>query len=119
MVMPAAPAATSATAEPAPATTAVAPAGGGASSGGNGFVAPYLVSSECTGCGECVLVNPKMFGWNDKKQAVIRDANGGPYKDLVKAAEKCAARAIHPGIPADTSGKEIEKLIKRAAKYNS
>ncbi|MCC6487917.1 MAG: ferredoxin, partial [Candidatus Hydrogenedentes bacterium] len=120
VVMPSAPAAASPATAPAAAegAKAVAPASGNGSSG-DGFVAPLLKSSECTGCGECVLVNPKIFGWNDKKQAVIRDANGGPYKDFVKAAEKCAARAIQPGIPADRSNKDIEKLIKRAAKYNS
>ncbi|MCL4692327.1 MAG: ferredoxin, partial [Candidatus Hydrogenedentes bacterium] len=123
MVMPSMPAPAAAASEaPAEAAkaTAVAPSGSGnGAPSGNGYMAPYLNSNECTGCGECVLVNPKIFGWNDKKQAVIRDASGGPYKDIVKAAEKCAARAIAPGIPADTSGKEIEKLIKRAAKYNS
>jgi pyruvate-ferredoxin/flavodoxin oxidoreductase len=122
MVMPSAPAPAASESGKAPAetsSTAVAPVSGNGASSGNGFVAPFLQSSECTGCGECVLVNPKIFGWNDKKQAVIRDASGGPYKDIVKAAEKCAARAIQPGIPANTSGKEIEKLMKRAAKYNS
>ncbi|MCC6694079.1 MAG: 2-oxoacid:acceptor oxidoreductase family protein [Candidatus Hydrogenedentes bacterium] len=120
MVMPSAPAGGSFSPAPAAAegAKAVAPVSGNGSSG-DGYVAPFLKSSECTGCGECVLVNPKIFGWNDKKQAVIRDANGGPYKDFVKAAEKCAARAIQPGIPADRSNKEIEKLVKRAAKYNS
>ena len=122
MVMPAASASAAPVGEVLPATaktTAVAPGSGNGSPSGDGYVAPYVDSNECTGCGECVLVNPKVFGWNDKKQAVLRDAKAGPYKDLVKAAEKCAARAIQPGIPADTSSKEIEKLIKRAAKYNS
>ena len=82
------------------------------------YVAPFLDSNECTGCGECVMVNPKIFAWNDKKQAFIQDPNGGPYKDLVKAAEKCAARCIKPGLPADRSEKGIEKLIKRAEKFN-
>lgn len=82
------------------------------------YVAPFLDSNECTGCGECVMVNPKIFAWNDKKQAFIQDPNGGPFKDLVKAAEKCAARCIKPGLPADRSEKGIEKLIKRAEKFN-
>jgi len=120
MVMPSASAQSAPAAEAAQAAaTAVAPASGNGSPSGDGFVAPYLESVECTGCGECILVNPKMFAWNEKKQAIIKDAKAGPYRDLVKAAEKCAAQAIHPGIPADRSSKEIEKLIKRAAKYNA
>lgn len=84
----------------------------------DGYVPPFLNSAECTGCGECVLVNPKIFGWNEKKQAVIIDPKGGPYKDIVKAAEKCAARVIKPGLPADRSEKGIDKLIQRAEKFN-
>lgn len=81
-------------------------------------MSPFLDSTACTGCGECVLVNPKVFAWNDKKQAFIKDEKAGPFRDLVKAAEKCAARAIKPGSPKDSSEKDVEKLIKRAAKYN-
>lgn len=84
----------------------------------NGYVPPFLNSAECTGCGECMLINPKIFGWNEKKQAVILDPKGGPYKDIVKAAEKCAARVIKPGLPADRSEKGVEKLIQRAEKFN-
>ncbi len=84
----------------------------------DGYVAPRLDSNECTGCGECVMLNPSIFAWNEKKQACIKDANGGPYKDLVKAAEKCAARCISPGLPADRSEKGVDKLIARAEKFN-
>ena len=47
-----------------------------------------------------------------------RIAKGGPYKDLVRAAEKCTAQVIHPGTPFDPKEKDVDKLLKRAAKYN-
>jgi pyruvate-ferredoxin/flavodoxin oxidoreductase len=90
-----------------------------ASTGGdNGYVAPWIDSSECTACDECMAINGKIFVYNDKKQAVIKDADGGPYEDLVKAAEKCTAQVIHPGTPRDPSAKGMERLLKRAEKYN-
>jgi pyruvate-ferredoxin/flavodoxin oxidoreductase len=97
-----------------PATGAPAAA---AAPSGNGHVAPWIDSAECTACDECIKINPKIFAYNEKKQAYIKDPKGGPYKDLVRAAEKCTAQVIHPGIPADRSEKDIEKLIKRAQKF--
>jgi pyruvate-ferredoxin/flavodoxin oxidoreductase len=41
----------------------------------------------------------------------------GPFKDIVKAAEKCAARVIHPGTPSDPNEKGLDKLLKRAEKF--
>jgi len=83
-----------------------------------GYMAPWLETEECTACDECTGLNPKIFAYNDDKKAYIVDANAGPYEDLVKAAEKCTARVIHPGLPADASGKDMEKWIARGAKYN-
>lgn len=103
----------SAAALPAPSARAGAPS----SDNGSGYVAPYIDSAECTACDECIKINPKMFQYNEKKQAVIKDPKGGPFRDLVRAAEKCTAQVIHPGMPADRSEKDIEKLIKRAKKY--
>ncbi len=90
-----------------------APAGAG-----EGYVPPTLDSSLCSACGECIQVNPAIFAYNDKKQAFITNPKGGPYKDLVKAAEKCVAAAIRPGMPSDRSEKGVDKLIKRAEKFN-
>ena len=42
----------------------------------------------------------------------------GPYQDLVKAAEKCTAGVIHPGLPKDRNAKDIDKWIKRGEKFN-
>ncbi len=93
----------------------------GASADGNGavagYVAPYIDSSNCTACDECININPKIFAYNEKKQATIKDAKAGPYKDIVRAAEKCTARVIHPGLPANPNEKDVDKLIKRAEKF--
>ena len=92
-------------------------AGGNGAPAGDGYVAPWIDSSQCTACDECVNINAKLFAYNEKKQAYIKDPKGGPYKDLVRAAEKCTAQVIHPGYPADRSEKGADKLIKRAEKY--
>ena len=82
------------------------------------FLAPWIDSAECTSCDECIKLNGKLFAYDDKKHAFILDANAGPYSDLVKAAERCTARVIHPGLPRDTSFKDAEKWIARGSKYN-
>lgn len=97
---------------------AALPAQGAAGQTTGGSMEPFLDSNQCTGCGECVLINPNMFGWNDKKQAQLLDPKAGAYKDIVKAAERCAARCIRPGDPWDPNEKGVDKLVKRAAKFN-
>ena len=82
------------------------------------YMAPWLETEECTSCDECINLNSKIFAYNNDKRAYIADPKGGPYQDLVKAAEKCTARVIHPGLPADRSEKDIEKWIQRGEKYN-
>jgi pyruvate-ferredoxin/flavodoxin oxidoreductase len=104
--------------------------GGGAAGGGAGaagapaagasgdYLAPWIDTAECTACDECVQLNSKIFEYNADKKAVIKNAEAGPYKDLVKAAERCTARVIHPGLPRNRNEKGIEKWIKRGEKYN-
>ncbi|MBI5094986.1 MAG: 2-oxoacid:acceptor oxidoreductase family protein [Candidatus Hydrogenedentes bacterium] len=111
---PAAPAAPAKPAAPAAVPAAAAPA---PAAGGNGFVAAWVDSKDCNACGECIQVNPKMFQFNAKKQAFVANPTAGPFKDIVKAAEKCASRVIHTGTPADPSEKGLEKLLKRAEKF--
>jgi pyruvate-ferredoxin/flavodoxin oxidoreductase len=82
------------------------------------YMAPWIDTEECTECDECILINPQIFEYNENRLAVIKDPNGGPYRDLVKAAEKCTAGVIHPGIPRDQSAKDIAKWIKRGQKFN-
>jgi pyruvate-ferredoxin/flavodoxin oxidoreductase len=82
------------------------------------YMAPWIDSEDCTACDECTNLNPNMFAYNDDKQAYIKDPNAGTYMDLVKAAERCTAQVIHPGLPRDRSAKEIEQWIARGEKYN-
>ena len=85
---------------------------------GESYMAPWLETEECTSCDECIKLNPRIFEYNQDKKAFIKDPKGGPYEDLVKAAEKCTARVIHPGLPADRSAKDVEKWIMRGEKFN-
>ncbi|MDM8561014.1 2-oxoacid:acceptor oxidoreductase family protein [Candidatus Parabeggiatoa sp. HSG14] len=81
------------------------------------FEPVWVETPECTTCDECVEINPKIFAYNDKKQAYILDPKAGPFKDIVKAAEKCTANVIHPGTPVNPNEKGLDKLTKRAEKY--
>jgi|GEM_PF-2594236 len=58
---------------------------------------PYIESKLCTACDECVTIDPNIFGYDANKQAYIKNAKGGPYKNLLKASKKCSAKIIHPG----------------------
>jgi len=90
-----------------------------ATAGPNGdYMAPWIDSSECTACDECIKINPKMFVYNDKKQATIADPNAGTYAQLVKAAEMCTAGVIHPGLPQVRDEVGVDKLIERARSFN-
>lgn len=82
------------------------------------YMAPWIDTDQCTSCDECVNLNSKIFQYNENKKAVIKNPLGGPYQDLVKAAERCTARVIHPGLPKNHDAKDIEKWIARGTKYN-
>jgi pyruvate-ferredoxin/flavodoxin oxidoreductase len=97
-----------------------------AAGGGNGAAAGdlpwdyepvWVETPECTACDECTAIAPKVFKYNDDKKVVVIDPKGAPYKDLVKSAEKCTAGCIHPGTPWNPQEKGLEKLVKRAEKY--
>ena len=109
--MPAVPAEAVATAAQ-PAAAAPAPAADG------DYMAPWLDTAECTSCDECIKINSAMFEYNGDKKAVIKNPDAGPYSDLVKAAEKCTAEVIHPGLPRDRSATGIDKWIARGDKFN-
>ncbi|MDH3993107.1 MAG: ferredoxin, partial [Gammaproteobacteria bacterium] len=81
-------------------------------------MAPWIDTDDCTACDECTNLNGAIFAYNDQKKAFIKDPLGGPYRDLVKAAEKCTAQVIHPGLPADRSEKDVDKWIARGEKFN-
>ncbi|ODB99633.1 pyruvate ferredoxin oxidoreductase [Candidatus Thiodiazotropha endoloripes] len=106
-------------------------AGSISANGSNGAAAPagsngadsadyepvWIETPECTACDECIEINPKIFAYNDEKKAIIVDPKGGKFKDIVKAAEKCTAACIHPGSPWNATEKDLEKFVKRAAKF--
>jgi pyruvate-ferredoxin/flavodoxin oxidoreductase len=79
---------------------------------------PYIDTALCTACNECTNLNKRMFAYNDKKQAYIKDPRAGSFKDLVLAAEKCPVRIIHPGTPLNPKEKDLDKWMKRAKPFN-
>lgn len=79
--------------------------------------AVWVDSPACTTCDECIQIAPKVFQYNGSKQSTVIDPRGGTFKEIVKAAEKCTASCIHPGTPWNPAEKDLEKLMKRAAKY--
>jgi pyruvate-ferredoxin/flavodoxin oxidoreductase len=106
--------AAAATEEPEAATATAEPV----AQPGEGYMAPWIDTEECTACDECTNLNDRIFAYNPQKKAYIKDPDGGPYRDLVRAAEKCTARIIHPGLPRDRGDADILKWIKRGEKYN-
>jgi pyruvate-ferredoxin/flavodoxin oxidoreductase len=105
-------------ASPAAAAPAAAATAAGAPAAAGDYMAPWIDTEQCTACDECTNLNPQIFAYNESKKAYIKDPLGGPYRDLVKSAERCTARVIHPGLPRDRSAKDIEKWIKRGEKFN-
>ncbi|MDH3290139.1 MAG: 2-oxoacid:acceptor oxidoreductase family protein [Gemmatimonadota bacterium] len=79
---------------------------------------PYIDTARCTSCEECIKVNKKMFVYDDKKQAYIKDPKAGTFKELVTSAERCPVRIIHPGTPLNPKEKDLEKWMKRAEPFN-
>ena len=103
----------------APAASAPhAPGAQGTAVAADGYEPVWVESPECTACDECTTLAPKVFVYNDQKQAIVVNPKGGKYADIVKAAEKCTAGCLHPGTPWNMNEPGIEKLMQRAAKYN-
>ena len=85
---------------------------------GLAFDEPYLDAPLCTTCNECTNINPRLFQYNANKQAFIADATAGTFAELVKAAELCPARCIHPGKPQSGDSTATPELVERAAAFN-
>ena len=79
---------------------------------------PWIESIRCTACDDCTNLNPKMFAYNEDGLAYIKDAHAGTFRELVQAAEKCAPSVIHPGDPLNPDEPGLDKLVKRAEKFN-
>ncbi len=78
----------------------------------------YIDTDLCTTCDDCIERNSAMFAYNEQKQAYIKDATAGTYRELVEAAENCPVCIIHPGAPLDPGEPGLEELKKRAAEFN-
>ncbi len=82
------------------------------------FDEPWLDTPACTTCDDCMGINKMMFAYNEDKQAYLTDPKAGTYEDLVRAAEICPAKCIHPGKPLDPNEPNLDELIARAAPFN-
>ncbi len=79
---------------------------------------PYIDTPLCTTCDDCIQINPRLFKYNEDKQAYIADAAAGTFAQLVKAAIKCPAACIHPGTPRSDDKTATPALVARAADFN-
>jgi len=77
----------------------------------------WIEIAMCTACNECTLRNNRMFAYNDAKQAYIKDARAGTYREMVEAAETCPVCIIHPGRPLDPAEPGLDDLVARAAAF--
>jgi pyruvate-ferredoxin/flavodoxin oxidoreductase len=79
---------------------------------------PYIETALCTSCNECTNLNNKLFAYDANKQAYIKDPRGGTFQQIVKAAELCPVKIIHPGTPLNPKEKNLDKWVARAAAFN-
>ena len=80
---------------------------------------PYIESARCTTCDECTNLNRKMFAYNDKKQAYIKDPRAGHLRAARAWRRRSArSRSSIPGTPLNPKEKDLEKWIKRAEPFN-
>ncbi|MBI2527147.1 MAG: 2-oxoacid:acceptor oxidoreductase family protein [Candidatus Rokubacteria bacterium] len=103
---------------PAVASPAVAAAPAAVEAGEALTMEPYIDSALCTACNECTNLNKRLFAYNAKKQAYIKDPRAGTFKEIVQAAEKCPVKIIHPGTPLNPAEKDLAKWLKRAQPFN-
>ncbi len=77
----------------------------------------WVETARCPSCGECRNINDRMFGYNDNKQAFIKDIDAGTYRQLVEAAEACQVAIIHPGKPRNPNEPGLKELLERAKPF--
>jgi len=112
---------------PAPASAAAAPAAAVASAAAEAEAATpapahsrdeaWIDTARCPSCNECQLINDRLFGYDERKQAFIKDLSAGTYRQLVEAAESCQVAIIHPGKPRDPKEPGLEELLVRAEPF--
>jgi ferredoxin len=78
---------------------------------------PWIETSRCSSCNECQNINDKLFGYNENKQAYIKDITAGTYRQMVEAAEACQVAIIHPGKPKNPNEPGLEELLERAKPF--
>jgi ferredoxin len=78
---------------------------------------PYIETIRCSTCNECTQINPRMFNYNENKQACIADLKAGTYAQMVEAAESCQVSIIHPGKPWNPQEPGLAELIERAKPF--
>ena len=104
-------------AAPASAAGAVAAAEAGAAAIEHSRDEAWIDTPRCPSCNECQLINDRMFTYDERKQAFIKDINAGTYRHLVEAAESCQVAIIHPGKPRDPNEPGLEELLARAEPF--
>jgi ferredoxin len=77
----------------------------------------WIDTARCPSCNECQLINDRMFGYDERKQAFIKDLKAGTYRQLVEAAESCQVAIIHPGAPRDPNEPGLADLLVRAEPF--
>jgi hypothetical protein len=77
----------------------------------------WIETVRCSSCNECRNINDRLFGYNDNKQAFIKDIDAGTYRELVEAAEACQVAIIHPGKPRNPNEPGLEGLLERAKPF--
>jgi ferredoxin len=77
----------------------------------------WIDTARCPSCNECQLINDRLFGYDERKQAYIKDLTAGTYRQLVEAAESCQVAIIHPGKPRDPNEPGLEALLVRAEPF--
>ena len=78
---------------------------------------PWIETIRCSSCNECQNINDKLFGYNENKQAYIKDVNAGTYRHMIEAAEACQVAIIHPGKPKNPKEPGLEELLERAKPF--
>ena len=79
---------------------------------------PWVESFRCTSCNDCTEKFPSIFGYNEDKQAQVKEGYQGTFEQLVLAAENCPASCIHPGSPKNDLEPNLAELKLRAEKFN-
>jgi len=77
----------------------------------------YVETVRCSTCNECTTAFPRVFAYDDNKQAYIKDLAAATYRQLVEAAESCQVSVIHPGKPRDPTEPGLDELLERAKPF--